>query len=126
MSSEGNGRVSSTTPSHGGTVPIMQCPDCNGTGKLMALVDFADRAKSGAYEIECRRCLGVGAVSRKQEEWSRIGGIHRTWRIAQDESQRECAKRLGVSASDLSAMEAGRSDPSALVADTPEVLRNER
>lgn len=115
-----------TTPAHGGTIPIMTCPDCEGSGKLMAFVDFADRQKSGPMQIECRRCLGVGAVSRKQEEWIRVGGIHRTWRIAQDESQRECAKRLGISAAELSSMEAGRTDASRLVADIPEVLRNER
>lgn len=92
----------------------------------MALVDFADRRKSGSMQIECRRCMGIGAVSRKQEEWICVGGIHRTWRIAQEESQRECAKRLGISATELSAMEAGRADASRLIADTPEVLRNER
>ena len=99
--------------------PVVECPDCRGTGSLMAMVDFVDRTKSGPMRIQCSRCKGAGSVDRIMEEWMRVGGTHRTWRVAQHESLRECAARLGIPVPDLSAMESGRTDPARLVSDTP-------
>lgn len=98
------------------------CPDCRGRGKLSA---FVDTDAGGWFDdsLPCSRCRGLGAVDRVQEAWLRIGGTHRTWRVAQFESIAECARRLGVSPAELSSMEHGRLDPTPLIADTPECLR---
>lgn len=98
----------------------MTCPDCRGKGQSFALVDGPNY--SGPMDITCFRCNGSGKVDPRQERWMAIGGTHRTWRIAQHESQRDCAARLGIKVTDLSAMEAGRADPERLVADTPPEL----
>jgi hypothetical protein len=99
------------------------CPDCKGRGKIAAFIDTAD---GGWFDdsLTCSRCKGLGAVSPEQETWTHIGGTHRTWRVAQFESYAECAKRLGVSPAELSNMEHGRADPTILIDDTPEVLRD--
>jgi hypothetical protein len=104
---------------------MVTCPDCRGKGTLGA---FLDGLSGGRYEeaIQCSRCRGVGAIDRQQEEWMRVGGTHRTWRVAQHESLLECATRLGLPVSELSSMEHGRSDPARLIPDTPEVLRDVR
>ena len=100
------------------------CPDCRGKGTIGAFVDTAD---DGWYDptLQCSRCKGIGAVDPQQEEWMRVGGTHRTWRVAQHESIMECARRIGVTPAELSSMEHGRLDPvPLLVNDTPECLRN--
>ena len=47
-------------------------------------------------------------LAYKQADAAKTGRAHYEARIARDESQRECAKRLGVTASALSAYEHGR------------------
>jgi hypothetical protein len=95
----------------------MKCPDCRSTGKIFALVDGP--AYSGPMDIPCIRCRGTGEADEHMEAWMKIGGTHRTWRVAQWESLGECAKRLGMTASELSGMEHGRTDPTRLIADIP-------
>ena len=102
----------------------VRCPGCRGSGRLRALLDFADRSKSGPAEIDCNRCGGTGAIDLQEEEWMRAGGTHRTWRVCQHESQRDCAARLGIGVADLIAMESGKLDPARVIQDTPEILRN--
>lgn len=97
------------------------CPDCRGRKVLMALVDGP--AYSGPAEIACLRCGGAGEVDEDMERWMMIGGTHRTWRVAQHEALGECARRLSMSASELSGMEHGRTDPTRLLADIPEILQ---
>lgn len=94
----------------------MKCPDCR-NGKIFALVDGADY--SGTAHIPCMRCQGTCEVDENTERWMKIGGVHRTWRVAQWESLGDCARRLGMNAADLSAMEHGRKDPTRLIADIP-------
>lgn len=98
------------------------CPDCKGKGKLFALVDGP--SYSGAADVECSRCKGHGMVNKAMERWQRIGGTHRTWRVAQHESLRDCASRLGITVPHLCDMEQGRVDSSPLIGDTPEALRH--
>lgn len=97
------------------------CPDCKGKKRLFALVD-GPRYR-GPMDIPCTRCGESGEVDQTVERWMTIGGTHRTWRIAQWESLRECAVRLGISPSELSGMEAGRLDPTRLIADIPAELQ---
>lgn len=99
----------------------MICPDCKGTKKTLCLVD--GQRYSGPAELACSRCRGTGEVDPDMERWMKIGGTHRTWRVAQWESMAACAKRLGVSAADLSAMEAGRKDPTWLIPHIPPELQ---
>jgi hypothetical protein len=103
-------------------VGMVTCPSCKGKGTIAA---FVDTATDGWFDptLQCSRCKGLGAVDRQQEEWVRVGGTHRTWRVAQFESIKECADRLGISSAELSGMEHGRADPTALIDDTPEILR---
>lgn len=84
---------------------------------LTALVDGPKY--SGPMQIPCSRCGGDGEVNQDMERWIVIGGTHRTWRVAQWESLRECAVRLGMSPAELSGMESGRKDPTWLIADIP-------
>ncbi|WP_316176282.1 hypothetical protein [Bradyrhizobium sp. SZCCHNRI1073] len=96
---------------------MIVCPDCKGKKQMMAFVDGQDF--NGVAEIACLRCRGSGEVCEDTERWMKIGGIHRTWRVAQWESLAECANRLGMGAAELSAMEQGRKDPTRLIADIP-------
>jgi len=100
---------------------MKQCPDCKGKKKIMAFVDGQDF--NGVEELNCLRCKGYGEIDEDMERWMKIGGVHRTWRVAQWESLAECAKRLGMGAADLSAMEMGRKDPTRLIADIPTELQ---
>lgn len=97
------------------------CPDCKGRRVLLALVDGP--TCRGPMEIACTRCTGTGEIDEDMERWIVIGGTHRTWRVAQHEALGECARRLGMSASELSGMEHGRTDPTRLIADIPEILQ---
>jgi len=97
------------------------CPDCKTKGKIFALVDGPNY--SGPAELRCPRCMGSGHVDADMERWMKIGGAHRTWRVAQWESIAECSKRLGIGAAELSAMESGRKDPTFLIPDIPTELQ---
>lgn len=100
---------------------MITCPDCKGKKKIMAFVDGADF--HGVEELDCLTCKGSGEIDPDMERWKKIGGVHRTWRVAQWESLADCAKRLGMGAADLSAMESGRKDPTLLIADIPTELQ---
>lgn len=93
------------------------CPDCKGTKVLFALVDGPDY--SGPMNIGCPRCKGSGEVDENTERWMKIGGTHRTWRVAQHVSLSECATVLGVTPAELSGMENGRVDPTRLLPRIP-------
>jgi hypothetical protein len=99
----------------------MICPDCNGT----ALVDVpADGPHGGgSVRIRCGRCNGAGEVDPTRERWRAIGGMHRTRRVANRESIRDCALRLGIDVAALCDMENGRADPEVLAAATPPASR---
>lgn len=99
----------------------MICPDCKGRKVVLALVDGPEY--SGPAELACMRCKGTGEVDPDTERWMKIGGTHRTWRVAQHESLAECAKRLGMGSAELSGMENGRTDPTRLIADIPAELQ---
>lgn len=86
-----------------------KCPRCSGNGGYHALV----HRKDGCTEeyLTCDLCKGDGKISAEVAGWLKIGSDHRNARVSRDESLRECALRLGVSAALVSAMETGRKRP---------------
>lgn len=86
-----------------------RCPRCTGDGGYCALV----HRESGCTEgyLTCSVCHGAGKISDEVQGWIDEGSKHRNERVARDESLRECAARLGVSAAIISAMETGRARP---------------
>jgi hypothetical protein len=104
----------------------MRCPDCHGSRTVSAFVDFDDPSKRRLMLLACSRCQGEGTVSDQQAAWLRIGDRHRTERVGRDESLMECARRLGMSARELSDMEHGRVNPSRLSTDDPATSANVR
>lgn len=97
------------------------CPDCHGNGFNSALIDGP--AARGLTHITCGRCNGAGDIDLGAEMWLKIGSTHRTWRVARHEGLAECAERLQIDPRDLNDMEHGRQDPSPLLSDIPQVLR---
>jgi hypothetical protein len=97
------------------------CPDCKGKKTIFALVDGPKY--SGPATLACLRCKGTGEINEDIERWIKIGGAHRTWRVAQWESLMDCATRLGMTPAELSAMENGRADPTRLICDIPAKLQ---
>jgi hypothetical protein len=86
-----------------------RCPRCTGDGGYHALVH---RAGSCTEEyLACALCHGDGKISAEVAGWLKVGSDHRNARVAREESLRECARRLGVSAALVSAMETGRERP---------------
>jgi hypothetical protein len=97
------------------------CPDCSGNGFNSALVDGPNNR--GLTHIKCSACDGSGEVEDLDPGWVLIGTTHRTWRVAQHEGLAACGERLGIDPRNLNDMEHGRADPSVLLADIPEILR---
>jgi hypothetical protein len=92
---------------------VLPCPYCDGRGSTSAFVDTGD---SGWYDpnLPCSLCRGSGHISQRTAVWLIIGQEHSRKRKARDESIRECARRLGIRAAELSGMEHGRADPERL------------
>ena len=80
----------------------MICPDCEGKGTAIALVDGVHYR--GPMCVSCSRCKGTDETDRQTECWSEIGGTHEM-------------------PAELSVLENGRADPARRPLDTPEELR---
>lgn len=91
-----------------------RCPRCNGARTSAAFISLADGSSRYAPALPCSLCKGVGTVGAQAAAWFYVGRAHYEARVARMESVRECAKRLSVSPSELSAMEHGRADPARL------------
>src|SRR5260370_15356625 len=78
----------------------MICPDCEGKGTVIALVDGAHYR--GLMCVSCSRCKGTGETDLQTECWSEIGGTHQM-------------------PGELSALENGRADPARLLLDRQEL-----
>jgi hypothetical protein len=101
---------------------MITCPSCKGNGTFGSFIK-TDTDHFTAY-ITCHRCRGSGEIDAVKEEWAKIGGTHRTWRIAQHEGLAACAERLGIEdVRDLDEMERGERDPTPILHDIPEILR---
>ena len=89
--------------------PPVTCPRCGGEGELQA---FVSRPGDHGFElIGCSLCGGDGRVDPHVIGWLEVGREHRRARISRLESLLECSKRMGITPSELSAMENGRRDP---------------
>lgn len=97
------------------------CPQCGGRKYMLALVDYADRSKSGSQQIACHVCDGEGTIDPQRARWIAIGRAHRERRVLAHESVRACAARLGIDALELSLMEFGQMNPARIEDDRPEI-----
>lgn len=84
----------------------LTCPSCDGSGTIFALVDGPNYR--GPKTINCYRCAGVGRITRAQMDAIESGKRIRENRLARNVSMAEEARRLGISASEYSAIEHGR------------------
>ena len=86
------------------------CPSCEGRKGSIALVMIASK---GCVErwMPCSFCKGAGEVLEERSSWRNVGEAMRMDRLARDMSQREEAKRLGISVVEYSQMEAGMIEP---------------
>lgn len=96
---------------------LRTCPRCGGSKRSEAFVDGP--RFHGIRLVDCAMCKGAGVVTAWQFEWWQAGQNHYRARVDRGESVRECARRLGISAADLSGMEHGRLDPAPIKDDRP-------
>lgn len=83
----------------------MICPGCEGAKQVFAHVNYGD---GGEYKwINCFRCKGSGEVPDEQAEWIVAGKLLRAKRVGDGRTLKEEAERLGMTASELSAVEHG-------------------
>jgi DNA-binding XRE family transcriptional regulator len=88
---------------------IIRCWSCDGTG-----IDSPAACNTARVDITCARCKGAGKCSEVMLEWEDLGRRIRKVRQGRDQSIREWAQQLGVSASTLSKAERGIIDPHSL------------
>ena len=89
----------------------MICPICSGT-KLVTLSHV--RTSTGGRSnvpMRCYQCRGAGEITEEQAEWIQRGEAMRLKRVGAYRSLRDEAKRLGITAKELSDMENGRIEP---------------
>lgn len=80
------------------------CQQCSGTGKIFL------RPNAIAPFIDCDMCEGTGG-HELNSLWAVQGGIIREWRLKNDITLRECARKYSLDASNLSKMERGIIKP---------------
>jgi hypothetical protein len=84
---------------------MTECPHCHGKGESTGL--YCGTGPSFMRTDPCRWCQGSGELDDGEIQRYEQGQAFRTKRIASSESQRDAARRLGVSAIDLSKYEQG-------------------
>lgn len=85
----------------------MKCPACRGKGRIEALACSTGACRD--YDMECSACKGTGETPEERVRILAEAERRRLDRIARGVSLREEARRLDVSATDLSNMEHGRA-----------------
>ena len=94
---------------------MVQCLDCNGTGKIHGIACYrADEVGPGYSKPmtqPCFHCHGAGEVDEVQVEWTAIGERVSQDRMAHGVSLRERARMLSLPAHSLSDVEHGKVDP---------------
>lgn len=83
---------------------LQHCPACDGNGGHGAFMS--------GYSLgfmPCGLCAASGHVTQEQIEQYREGQAFQKAREAREEGLRECAKRLGVSPTQLSRFERGEA-----------------
>lgn len=86
-----------------------KCPRCDGRGMIGPIhVNRGNKGCNWIDEMSCLICHGAGEVDDDTMQAIGMGKQLREVRISRDESLRECALRLGMTPSELSALEQGR------------------
>ena len=86
----------------------MICPVCNGKKEVFA---FTLREGGKCVNMPCELCVGYGQVSDIHQAWIKEGKCLKDERIQRGITLRIEARRRGMRASVLSAMERGRIEP---------------
>ena len=86
----------------------MICPYCNGRKTVESLLHFANRGCEWRT-LPCDCCRGAGEITGEHAERIVTGRKMRDERLARGASQREEAKRLGITPQELSRREHGRA-----------------
>lgn len=77
----------------------MICPDCNGKKQVFSMV-CGRYSSGGGFSrnglADCRTCDGTGEISKARVDAITEGQRRRDDRVARGVSQREEAKRLGI------------------------------
>jgi len=81
------------------------CRQCNGTGKI-----FIRPNRKKIPFIDCDICQGTGECDHNIL-WAMQAEIIKKWRVGNDLTLRECARRYAIDASNLSKMEKGFMQP---------------
>ena len=85
------------------------CPRCEGRGYVGPVhINRGSRSHQWIEKMDCDLCRTIGKIDGRQRKAIELGSKLREKRLARDESLRECAQRLGLKASELSAFETGR------------------
>lgn len=91
-----------------------QCPRCDGRGWVGPIhINRGDKPHEWRKRMDCDLCRATGTISDDVRDAIELGRRFRERRIARDESLREAAQRLGMRASELSALETGRGGMAA-------------
>lgn len=85
----------------------MTCPDCQGTKIVQAHLQTSRGCKW--RELPCFTCDGTGSISEKHVARIAEGKQRREDRLSRGMTLRREAERLGISATELSRIESGRS-----------------
>ena len=81
------------------------CPQCKGIGYIFGLLP--------PIALKCDFCKGEGLVSDQQLLQRMQGGKIKEWRIKQEMTLRQAARKYNIDASNLSKMERGVIKPRA-------------
>lgn len=84
----------------------MKCPRCHGSPESVAFVKFASGG-CRLVKVGCELCGSTGTVAPEVEARYREGRRRRDERMVRGVSLREEAKRLGITAAELSRLERG-------------------
>jgi hypothetical protein len=90
------------------------CPRCEGRGWYGPVhINRGDKPHEWCDRVECDFCDGTSKIDADHHQAWTIGQAFRGARCAREESLREAAARLGLRASELSALELGRGGMAA-------------
>lgn len=98
---------------HANTADRTTCPDCQGSGVMIALtfIKYAPgHTGPPSRELPCMFCRGEKTVSAEQLRWKREGQNIKAYRRANDLTLRGAAERWGLKPSEVSTLEQGRAD----------------
>lgn len=99
--------------SDGGPMPRQTCPRCDGKRGAHCFINRGEDIRTHSVEWrDCSTCGGTGTIDRRRAALIEQGQEMRNARVARRESLMEASRRMGISPSELSAIERGRQDPS--------------